>query len=157
MRRSARNQKLPQNEVETLLTLTGVQLKARCYNLYEAGWTLAAIGTPLNKARSTIRSWVSSGPYPKQDTPQPEDRTYVPKKPVNPGIETADYQRIQHLAPIARRYRAKLADNHAATLANKELTDICVTLHNQGVPLQDLADAAGVTYRAMYRRVRNVR
>lgn len=157
MRRSARNQALPKSEAEHLLSLTSTELKARCYNLYEAGWTLAAIGAPLNKPRSTVRSWVMSGPYPQQDTPTPEDRSYIPKKPANPGIRPVDQNRIQQLAPLARRYRAKLADNHAATLANRELTDICVTLHKQGVPLQDLADVAGVTYRAMYRRVRNVR
>lgn len=157
MRRSARNQPLPQSEAEYLLSLSSTALKARCYNLYESGWTLSAIGAPLNKPRSTVRSWVTSGPYPRQDTPIPEDRTYIPKKPANPGISEADQLRIQQLAPLARRYRAKLPETHASTLANQELTDLCFTLHNQGVPLQDLADVAGVTYRAMYRRVRNVR
>lgn len=157
MRRSARNQSLPHSEAEHLLSLSSTALKARCYNLYEAGWTLSAIGYPLNKPRSTVRSWVLSGPYPHQEVPTPEDRTYIPKKPQNPGIPQADRQRIEYLAPIARRYRSKLAESHAATLANRELTELCITLHESGVPLQDLADAAGVTYRAMYRRVRNVR
>ena len=64
---------------------------------------------------------------------------------------------IEELAPQARKYRAKLAPTHSATIANNELTSICTLLHDKGVPLQDLADVAGVTYRAMYRRVRNVR
>ena len=157
MRRSARNQPLPPSEVEKLLSLRGVELKARCYNLYEAGWTLSAIGAPLNKARSTVRSWVTSGPYRKQDVPLPEDRSYIPKKPQNPGISPAEAETIQRLAPQARKYRARLAEGHPATVANRKLTNLCISLHERGVPLQDLADVAGVTYRAMYRRVRNVR
>jgi hypothetical protein len=157
MRRSARNQNLPSTEVENLLSLSGNELKARCYNLYQAGWTLAAIGAPLNKARSTIRSWVTSGPYNKQDVPVPDDRSYIPKKPQNPGISPAEADTIRRLAPQARKYRAKLPEGHAATIANRKLTNLCVSLNQKGVPLQDLADVAGVTYRAMYRRVRNVR
>ena len=157
MRRSARNQALPKSEAENLLSLNPAELKARCYNLYEAGWTLSAIGAPLNKPRSTVRSWVMSGPYPKQETPTPEDRSYVPKKPANPGLTSAQISTIKTLAPQARKYRSKLAESHPATINNKQLTNLCIDLHNQGVPLQELADAAGVTYRAMYRRVRNGR
>jgi hypothetical protein len=157
MRKSARNQPLPHAEAEFLKTLTGVELKARCYNLYESGWTLAAIGLPLAKPRSTVRSWVVSGPYPPQETPTPEDRSYVPKKPKNPGLPPEAIAAIQELAPLARKYRSRLAQSHPATIANQDLTSLCTLLHESGVPLQELADAAGVTYRAMYRRVRNVR
>ena len=157
MRRSARNQPLPQSEASLLLSLKGTELKARCFNLYEAGWTLSAIGQPLNKPRSTVRSWVMSGPYAKQETPTPEDRTYVPKKPANPGLTADQIKTIQTLAPSARKYRAKLAESHPSTINNRKLTELCTHLHEAGVPLQELADAAGVTYRAMYRRVRNVR
>jgi hypothetical protein len=157
MRRSARNQSLPIEEQKLLLKLKGTELKARCYNLFEAGWTLSAIGTPLGKGRSTVRSWVTSGPYPTQDVPQPEDRSYVPKKPKNPGLPPATINAIQELAPLARKYRSRLPQNHPSTIANQDLTSLCTLLHESGVPLQELADAAGVTYRAMYRRVKNVR
>lgn len=81
----------------------------------------------------------------------------MPKKPTNPGLTPDQISTIQELAPSARMYRARLAENHPSTVNNRTLTDLCITLHNQGVPLQELADAAGVTYRAMYRRVRNGR
>jgi hypothetical protein len=159
VRRSARNQPLPQTEVTHLLSLAGTPqaLKARAYCLYQAGWTLSAIGDPLEKARSTVRSWVLSGPYPHQDDiPYPENKEYVRKRPVSPGIDQETREYLHTLAPIARKYRSKLPHTHSATLANRELTQLVRELHETGVSIQELADATGVTYRAMYRRVRNV-
>lgn len=159
MRRSARNQALPKMEQELLTSLQGTELKLRCRELYNAGWTLSAIGDPIEKQRSTIRFWINNVPdVPTRVTdtvPTPEDRRYVPKKPASPGVSPSERETIQHLAPLARRYRAKLSSNHPSTQANEELTEICTLLHNSGVPLQELADVAGVTYRAMYRRVRS--
>jgi lambda repressor-like predicted transcriptional regulator len=34
------------------------------------------------------------------------------------------------------------------------LTDICTKLHENGVGIRELAEAAGVTYRAMYKRIK---
>lgn len=159
MRRSARNQSLPLEEQQLLQSLSGLNLKRRCRDLYEMGWTLSAIGEPLDKQRSTIRFWINNAPSdPHKSTtplPTPEDKRYVPKKPPSPGISSAERSEIARLAPLARRYRAKLAVNHPSTIANDDLTDICTRLHHAGVPLQELADAANVTYRAMYRRVRS--
>lgn len=157
MRKSARNQSLPHKEAEHLRKLSGTELKARCYSLFESGWTLSAIGSPLDKGRSTIRAWVATGPYPLQETPTPEDRTYVPRKKPNPGLSPAEIKTLQYLGPEARKYRARLPESHPATLANKTLTHLCVDLYEAGVPIQEIADATGVTYRAMYRRVKNVR
>ena len=159
MRKAARNQPLPPEEVSILLSLQGTPLKARCFALYQAGWTLAAIGDPLSRARSTIRSWVNTGPYSTDNitVPHPEDRSYVPKRPRKPEIHEDERLAIQELAPIARRYRSRLPSHHPSALANQELTILCMQLHLEGVPIQELADIAGVTYRAMYRRVKDVR
>ena len=133
-------------------------MKARCLALYNVGWTLSAIGNALDRPRSTVRSWILVAPNTPQDgIPIPEDRSYVPKKPPSPGLMPNEAAKIRELAPIARRYRAKLPESHPATIANTELTRLCRTLHWLGVSLQELADTAGVSYRAMYRRVRNVR
>jgi hypothetical protein len=159
-RKSARNQTLPPSEQKLLKDISSdlPQLKARCYCLYQAGWTLSAIGEPLNRARSTVRSWVLSGPYPEQsDIPQPVDKTYVRKRPVSPGISPENMRRLKALAPMARKYRARFPENHSATIANTSLSALTQELHSQGVSIQELADATGVTYRAMYRRVKNVR
>ena len=158
MRKSARNQPLPRTEAARLAKLNGSELRGRCLALYNAGWTLSAIGNALDRPRSTVRSWVLVAPSTAEDDiPTPQDRSYIPKKPISPGLQPSESAKIKELAPIARRYRAKLSDSHPSTVANQELTRLCRTLHALGVPLQELADTAGVSYRAMYRRVRNVR
>jgi hypothetical protein len=157
MRRSARNQPLPKSEQELLKTLTGLDLKIRCRDLFEAGWTLSAIGEPLDKQRSTIRFWVTNAPnIPVKHSralPIPEDKSYVPRKPPSPGISDTTKARLAELAPLARRYRARMASTHQCSVANNELSELSKTLHAIHVPIQEIADAAGVTYRAMYRRI----
>ena len=157
MRKSARNQALPKDEQEFLSSLSGTDLKLRARRLYEAGWTLSAIGNPINKSRSTVRFWVNNVPALRSSVdrpvPTPEDRSYVHKKPANPGISPSEAARLAYLAPIARKYRARLAPSHPATIANEELSELSHALHANHVPIQEIADAAGVTYRAMYRRI----
>jgi hypothetical protein len=157
MRKSARNQSLPLDEAQHLNSLEGTAQKLRARRLFEAGWTLAAIGAPIGRPRSTIRFWVNSVPELKASSdrlvPQPEDRSYVPKRPKSPGISETQVGRLAYLAPIARLYRAKLAETHSSTIANREMTALSKTLHQSGVPIQEIASAAGITYRAMYRRV----
>ena len=157
MRKSARNQPLPKDEQEFLSSLKGTDLKLRARRLYEVGWTLSAIGTPINRSRSTVRFWVNNVPALRSTTdrpvPTPEDRSYVHKKPTNPGISPEDANQLAYLAPIARKYRARLAPTHPATEANQQLTKLSHKLYKAHVPIQEIADAAGVTYRAMYRRI----
>lgn len=159
MRRPARNQPLPPEEASHLQGLKGLELKLRARALYEQGWTLSAIGAPINRSRSTVRFWVTStpqvSPRSSKELPTPIDKSYKRKRPVSPGISPAELETIRELAPIARTYRARLPRDHRATKANEELTSICKRLHKAGVPIQQIADAAGVTYRAMYRRVHN--
>jgi hypothetical protein len=64
------------------------------------------------------------------------------------------FEEIQSLAPLARTYRAKMTQTSAAAVANRRLTDICSKLHESGVSIKELAAAAGVTYRAMYKRIK---
>jgi hypothetical protein len=46
--------------------------------------------------------------------------------------------------------------NNPARLANHWLTDLTKDLHANGVTVQELADATGVTYRAMAKRLGKV-
>lgn len=156
MRRSARNQSLPEDEALFLQSLTGMQLRSRCQHLYQAGWTLSAIGSPINRPRSTVRVWVTETPNSPaiRPIPTPINKEYVHKKPPSPGIPEDIQSRIAQLAPIARSYRSTYTPSHPATKANKELTDICRQYNELGVPIQELANLAGVTYRAMYRRIK---
>jgi hypothetical protein len=85
--------------------------------------------------------------------PLPQDKTYIHKKPKYTPIPEATKQRLASLSPVAQRYRAKLPASHPATIANEELTALAISLHSMHVPIQEIANAAGVTYRAMYRRI----
>jgi hypothetical protein len=162
-RRSARGQSLPQHEVQLLNELEGFELFARAKMLYSQGWTLRAIGEALTppRARSTVRYWINTPipiasaysplptvPVPTLVTPEPTSR------PPRRALTKSEAEHIARLAPLARKYRATMNPGHRFALANRELTDLCVRLHHTDrVTIRDLADAAGVSYRAMARRV----
>lgn len=162
-RRSARGQSLPSEEITLLQELDGYELFARAKMLYDAGWTLRSIGEAFDpvRARSTVRYWINSpipiaSAYtPLPDPPEPTLVTSasVQRKPRRP-LTSAERSRIGELAPSARRYRATMKPGHASAKANSELTALCVRLHHdERVTIGELADAAGVSYRAMARRV----
>ena len=161
-RRAAREQALPDSEAETLKSLSGTALYQYIANLYAAGWTLRAIGEVFDppRSRSTIRSWIQKlGSAPAVDPTQVETPTlktpefYIPKKAASPGISASDARLIDDLAPVARKYRAGMHPLHRASTANQDLTELVTRLHESGVSVQELATAAGVTYRAMARRL----
>ena len=68
-------------------------------------------------------------------------------------LDTATRAKISDLAPLARRYRARANPYGAYAVANEELTVICKDLFESGTTVRELAEAAGVTYRAMARRL----
>lgn len=169
-RRSARNQPLPPEEITHLNSLSRDALITRVYELYHQGWTLQAIGDALvpPRPRSTVRSWLLRFTPPTErdltdapivaPTPTPTYKThpdgYQKRRPVSPGILPDELALIQELAPLARTYRAKMSTNSAACVANDQLTAICIRLNMSGVSVRELAQAAGVTYRAMSKRLK---
>ena len=164
-RKTARGQVLPPQEVEYLNSLTIDALIPRVNSLYKAGWALQAIGDCLSprRPRTTIRSWVLKGQRPSErdlvdaPIPTPTQKTAesgYQKKMVSPGISEETATEIRRLAPLARSFRAKMAQTSAAAVANRRLTDISKKLHENGVGIRELAEAAGVTYRAMYKRIK---
>ena len=162
-RRFARNQALPPSEAEILRSLRGFNLYARVKQLFDAGWTLRAIGEAFDppKARSTVASWVekAQNSTPTRSLPAVSAPTlvtppvYIPVKPVSPRISIIDGLRTKELAPIARKYRAGMSPLHKAALANANLTELCTELYDSGVTISELAKAADVTYRAMAKRL----
>lgn len=165
-RRSARGQKLPPQEVELLNSITMDALIVRVNDLYLAGWSLQSIGEALSpqRPRTTIRSWVlkassqtPSGEIVDAPIPSPTLRTEdggYQKKRVSPGIPQDIYEDIQRLAPLARTFRSRMSSTSAPSVANGRLTDLCKNLNTKGVSVKELAEAAGVTYRAMYKRIK---
>ena len=162
MRRSARNQSIPEDEAELLRALKGHALYRQVAEFYAHSWTLRAIGEVFDppKSRSTMQSWVSQGSQLEQPptftVTEPTfatPATYTPVKLPSPGISQADKDRILHLSPIARRYRASMSPNHPAALAANELSDLCRSLVSQGVRISELAELSGVSHRAMSKRL----
>ena len=163
-RRYAKEESLPQREVELLRSLTTSKksLYCRARQLFEAGWTLQAIGNAFSTPfrRSTVQYWVKMGDFTyknDQKVPFPADfapkRGYQRKKPVSPGISEADAERLRYLAPLARSFRSGMGLNSPQGSANRELTELATFLHSEGVSVAELARAAGVTFRAMARRL----
>jgi hypothetical protein len=165
-RRSARSQPLPSEEAAHLNSLSKDSLITRVYELYHQGWTLQAIGDALipPRPRSTVRSWLLRFTPPTErdlvdaPIPAPTYKThpdgYQKRRPVSPGILPDELELIQSIAPLARTYRAKMSTNSAACVANDQLTAICIRLNMAGVSVRELAQAAGVTYRAMSKRLK---
>jgi hypothetical protein len=166
-RRTARSQPLPPTEVEYLNSLSIDALIPRVDALYKQGWALQAIGECLSpkRPRSTVRSWVVKAATSTEPeivnaptVPSPIHKTaaegYQKRRPTSPGIPEDTFDEVRSLAPLARTYRARMAQTSAASVANRRLTEICAKLHENGVGIRELAEAAGVTYRAMYKRIK---
>lgn len=161
MRRPARNQELPVEEIALLGTLAPPVLYIRVRELYDMGWTLRSIGEALTpkRPRSTIRYWISrpvpitgAMPLPLEDPPTPQPPSSAAPKPKR-GLSGAEAQRLAELAPVARRFRASMSPSHTAALANRELSEFALRLYNDTVPIRELASGCNVSYRAMARRI----
>lgn len=77
-------------------------------------------------------------------------RVFDPSAPV---LSPAQKTKISRLAPLARRYRARTPYGGTYATANRELTHLCRDLYLRGASVRELSLAAGVTYRAMARRL----
>lgn len=157
---------LPADEVNFITHLSRPDMESRLRALWEAGWSLALLGDSLNPPRpkTTIHFWVKRAPLKEQfraiPTPPPRSlTTSAPTKAaprvrsISPGVPPDLKPRLQELALLAQRYRARTPASSPLALANEELTAIAMTLRSMGVPTAAIAEAAGVSYRAMARRV----
>jgi hypothetical protein len=158
--------KLPIEEVVYLSTLTRSEMESRLRALWKAGWSLGVIGSSLSPAvpKTTIHFWVRRALDVKQlralPLPPPKSlTTSVPTKhaprlrSVSPGVPPELRIKLRELSALSKRYRAKTSPTSPLAQANNELTQIARQLKNRGVPTAAIAEAAGVTYRAMARRL----
>jgi hypothetical protein len=157
---------LPQDEVTFIAALPRPEAESRLRSLWEAGWSLQVLGNSLNPQRpkTTIHFWVKRAETIEQQrpipTPPPKSlTTSVPTKSaprlrsISPGVPADMRPRLKQLSDLAKRYRAKTAPDSPLAQANDELTAIARTLRSMGVPTASIAEAAGVSYRAMARRL----
>jgi hypothetical protein len=152
---------LPSDEARLLASLVTkpASLHVRVRDLHAAGWTLQAIGNAFSppRRRSTILSWVNRPPSaaillgfapvprPSRSTPvRPRRRTF---------LTPAQQQELLTLSLLARRYRAGSPPSSASAIANDTLTAVIVLHFAKGVRVADIARAAGVTHRAITRRL----
>ena len=156
---------LPSDEIDFLKQLTPEKRNSRLAALHEAGWSLSVLSRALDKPKTTVHFWIkhsSKSDFITQKlVPEPtisiikrlnnghtlKIRTISPKVP--PDLVPV----IRDLSAKSRRYRSRTPNGSPIAVANRELTRLAVNLHSQGVSTAALADAAGVTYRAMARRI----
>jgi hypothetical protein len=157
---------LPQDEVSFLDSLPRPDAESRLRALWEAGWSLAELGNSLKPKRpkTTIHFWVKRAEVRKQfrtiPTPPPKSlTTAAPTKKaprlrsVSPNVPPDMKPKLRELATLAKRYRARTPSDSPFAQANKELTSTASALRSMGVPTAKIAQAAGVSYRAMARRL----
>lgn len=157
---------LPEDEVLFLSHLPQGELESRVLALWEAGWSLSSIGESLDPMRpkTTVHFWVKKAETRDQrrkiPTPPPKSlTTSVPtknaprKRSISPNVPPDMKSHLHALSIQARRYRAKTPPGSPLAIANDELTTVAKTLRGMGVPTAAIAEAAGVSYRAMARRL----
>jgi hypothetical protein len=157
---------LPQDEVTFIAALPRPEAESRLRSLWEAGWSLQILGNSLNPQRpkTTVHFWVKRAENREQQRtipiPPPKSlTTSVPTKSaprlrsISPGVPADMRPRLKQLSDLAKRYRAKTAPDSPLAQANDELTTVARTLRSMGVPTASIAEAAGVSYRAMARRL----
>lgn len=177
-RRVARSAELPETEISLLRSAPVPERNARLRALYDAGWSLSSLASAFDppRPRTTIRVWINSDNHqataekstfisPRVPSPHrhPHPDPNSASRPVRPfsaprrrrtGLSPDVAAQIATLAPLARRHRPRTSPGNPARVANEKLTRLTRELYSSGASIPELAEAAGVTYRAMYRRVR---
>lgn len=158
--------RLPADEVRFLASLPPQALQARLRALWKVGWSLKIMADSLEpkKPKSTVHFWVQNA----QDEPQSRPVPPTPPKSltstaplsssprtrsISPSVPPDLKPRLRELSALSRLYRAKTPPTSPLALANREFTDLARELYNRGIPAADIAEAAGVTYRAIARRL----
>jgi len=157
---------LPVDEVAFIESLPRDKAEERLRALWLSGWSLSVLGGSLRPPRpkTTIHFWVRRAldteqfrevPLPEKKSLATETPTRKPPRlrPVSPGVPQDLKPRLRELAALARRYRAKTPHSSPFAQANEELSTVAATLRSMGVPTVAIAEAAGVSYRAMAKRL----
>jgi len=161
---------LPQSEINYLDSLSKGnvgEFHSRLRALWEAGWSLSVLGNSLNpkRPRATIHYWVRKAqikpqsvviPTPefiKQFTDALKSEISGKTRTIAPTVTPEMAQRLRSLSLQARRYRSRTTEGNKFAVANREFTALVKELRSQGIPAIDIAQAAGISYRAVARRI----
>lgn len=156
---------LPTQEIEFLATLPVHLRNSRLAILHSAGWSLASLARSVQRPKTTVYFWVNNSiedpALLRVAVPQPRigitsalsAHSGLRIRFISPKVPPDLRPRLRELSMQSRRYRARTPESSNIAKANRELTVLAVNLHAQGVSTADIADAAGVSYRAMARRI----
>jgi len=160
---------LPQSEIAFLAELAKSDQKvfhARLRALWEAGWSLSILGNSVypKRPRATIHYWVRKAEQYKPNTPIPTPQftqslptallgvVSASTKTIAPSVTPEMSEKLRTLSLQARRYRSRTTQDNRFAVANREFTELVKELRSQGVPAVEIAEAAGISYRAVARR-----
>lgn len=162
---------LPQSEINLLAELSMSDQKvfhSRLRALWEAGWSLSVLGNSVSpkRPRATIHYWVRKADAYRANTPIPSPEFNKPfttallgvvsgsakTRTISPSVTPEVSERLRSLSLQARRYRSRTSDSNTFAVANREFTELVKELRAQGVPAVEIAEAAGISYRAVARR-----
>jgi hypothetical protein len=158
---------LPEDEIRFLESLPTPQLHTRLAHLHAHGWSLSTIARSLNppKPKTTVHYWIQNAATDAEQRralPEPPPTSLTMAVPtykaprtrsVSPNVPPDIRPKLRELSEKSKRFRAKTPKGSETARANQELTKIALELHAHGVPTSKIAAAAGVTYRAMARRI----
>jgi hypothetical protein len=160
-RRPARGQSLPpeiKQQVRETAARSRFTLHKLLASLYDAGWTLRALGEAFDPPvpRTTVREWVQSAPESRQEIQPPTLKTSPasPAKPPRDPIPASDRALLALLVDDAKDYRAGMSSFSAPATANELLDDLIRRLYDAKYPVKEIAAAASLSRRAVYNRLK---
>lgn len=161
-------QQLPAGEAAKLTKLREAgpnalpKLRARVAALRDAGWSLAAVGAPLNANRSTTRMWQTSakdedvaaivkelGACPVA----PARRSNVKVVRLFPDVPEDEREELAELAAQARLVRGHTPKDAPARKAADKFEKKLRAYKDRGVPVKRMAEIVGITHRAIAARI----
>ena len=161
---------LPQSEINFLANLSVsnvAEFHSRLLALWEAGWSLSILGNSVSpkRPRATIHYWVKRATPTHQSVPIPHPEFNKPfttallgvvgtakTRTIAPSVTPEVASQLAALSLQARRYRSRTTSTNSFAVANQEFTALVKELRSQGVPAVEIAEAAGISYRAVARR-----
>ena len=151
---------LPKELVEELLAIyesgDREMLSNYIISLRAQKWPLRAIGEPIGMSKSTVQFWERAA------TADAVDTTYSPRAIESAGVRTVrwsarisdgDLERFRTLSEEARKVRSQTPENSSQRIAAEELDLLIEVYLNKMVTVTDIANAMGVTRRAVRARM----